>query len=456
MLSAKRKSGKAETHHLETLTEDEKKTGSTFCSLMAYPYLCSMKILLVNTSERVGGAAIAANRLMEALKKHGLKAQMLVRDRQTEQLSVSAVQSSLLLPLKFVWERLVILLNNGLRRSTLWAVDLANTGTDITQMEEFRRADIIHLHWVNQAFLSLSDLERIMQSGKRIVITMHDMWYFTGICHHADECDKYETQCHDCPLMGSYGIDYARRVFDRKMLIYAQQPQLTFVGCSQWITDQARRSALTRGHRVVAIPNPINTDIFQPCDRQQARKALGLPADKRLLLFGSRRITDENKGFWQLVASCRILHREHPELNVGIVVVGEASDSVRSAIPDYDIYPVNYVSKELDMARLYNAVDAYVTPSLHENLPNTIAEALACGTPCVGFRVGGIPEMIDHELNGYVAAYKDPADFARGIVYCLDQQRYDELSAQARTKALRTYGEAHVAQLYSEIYGLDH
>lgn len=409
-----------------------------------------MKVLLVNTSERVGGAAIAANRLMEALKKHGVTVQMLVRDRQSQQLTVSAIPTSLLLPLKFLWERLLIFLSNGWKRSTLWSVDIANTGTDITQMPEFQRADVVHLHWVNQSFLSLSDMEKILRSGKRIVVTMHDMWYFTGICHYAADCTKYESACRECPLMSRVGIDYARRVFDRKQLIYAKQP-ITFVGCSQWIADLARRSVLTRGQRVVSIPNAINTDVFSPSDMAEARAKLNLPQSQSLILFGSQRITDERKGFSLLVESCRILRREHPELSLGIVVVGGASDTVRDAVP-YDVYPVGYQSKELDMALLYNAVDAYVTPSLQDNLPNTIVEALACGTPCVGFRVGGIPEMIDHERNGYVAHYRDAADFARGILYCLSPERHGQLAAEARRKALATYSEEQVAQRYSEIY----
>ena len=409
-----------------------------------------MKVLLVNTSERVGGAAIAANRLMEALKKYGVKAQMLVRDRQTEQLSVSAVPSSFLLPVKFIWERLVIWLNNGLRRSTLWSVDLADTGTDITKMPEFQHADVVHLHWVNQAFLSLQDLERIIDSGKPVIVTMHDMWYVTGVCHHADSCRKYEVQCTDCPLLSPHGIDLARRVFDRKKQLYARRP-ITFVGCSQWITDLARRSRLTQGHRVVSIPNAINTDIFRPQDQQEVRRQLSLPTDMPLILFSSRRITDRLKGFHLLVEACRILHSKHPGLRLGIVVAGGESETIRHALP-FPVFPVSYVSKDLDIARLYAAVDAYVTPSLQDNLPNTIVEALACGIPCVGFNVGGIPEMIDHELNGYVAQTRDADDLGRGILYCIDPTRHAQLAEHAREKALRTYSEERVAKLYCEVY----
>ncbi len=104
------------------------------------------------------------------------------------------------------------------------------------------------------------------------------------------------------------------------------------------------------------------------------------------------------------------------------------------------------------MVKLYNAVDIYATPSLQDNLPNTIVEAMSCGIPCVGFRVGGIPEMIDHEGNGYVAEYCDANDFAQGILWTLSVDNYPELSRAARTKALNTYSESAVAKKYIEVY----
>ncbi len=419
-----------------------------------FPGDFSMRVLLINTSERVGGAAIAANRLMEALKHHGVRAQMLVRDRQTEQLTVASIPQSWLLPLKFVWERVVILLHNGLRRSTMWLVDIANTGTDVTRSAEFRQADVVHIHWVNQGFLSLADIGRILQSGKKVVVTMHDMWHFTGVCHYAGDCRKYETECARCPLLGRHvaGFDLARRVFRRKQQMYAGR-DITFVGCSRWMAGMASRSVLTRGHRVVSIPNAVNTDVFCPSDAAAARRALGLPSDKRLLLFGAQRITDERKGFGFLAEACRIIAAQHPDLcrQLALVVVGGDSEKVQSAVP-FEVFPVSYVKKESSMVELYNAVDAYVTPSLQDNLPNTIVEALACGTPCVGFAVGGIPEMIDHEQNGYVAKYRDAGDFARGILWTLDDGRHADLARAARNKALATYSEAHVAALYKQVY----
>ncbi len=414
-----------------------------------------MRVLIINTSERIGGAAIAANRLMEALKKNGVKARMLVRDRQTDQMTVSCIRGSWLLPLKFVWERAIIWLNNGCRKRNIFQVDIANTGTDVTKMFEFEQADVIHLHWVNQGFLSIDNLTRIIHSGKPVVITMHDMWYFTGICHYSSGCNRYETLCRSCPLVthGGIGCDLARRVYNQKLTIYSDT-QLAFVGCSQWITNLASASQLTKGHIVTNIPNAINTSLFRPTDMTHARQKHHLPTDgRRLILFGSQRITDERKGFRYLVDACWKIKQNNPQLadNTAVVILGSKGDSVRQMLP-FPVFTMDYISGEQDIMELYNAVDIFVTPSLQDNLPNTIVEAMACGTPCVGFHVGGIPEMIDHLQNGYVAEYMNADDFSHGIEWCLDPERYDSLCTSARTKAQSTYSEERIAHLYSEVY----
>jgi glycosyltransferase involved in cell wall biosynthesis len=413
-----------------------------------------MRVLIINTSEKIGGAAIAANRLMEALKNNGVSAKMLVRDRQSNKISVVSIPNTWKLPLKFLWERFVIFCANKFRKSNLFQVDIANTGTDITDTIEFKQADVVHLHWINQGFLSLADISKIMNSGKPVVVTMHDMWYFTGICHYSAECDKYTTECKCCPLLygGGSKKDLSNKTFNKKQNIYSNV-NVTFVGCSKWLTSLARKSKLFEGQKVVSIPNAINTNMFHRIDKQQAKANHNLPEDKRLILFGAKRITDERKGFKYLVEACNIIKSRYPEKakKLAIVVVGAESETVDSQIP-LDVHSVRYISEERDMVELYNAVDLYVTPSLQDNLPNTIVEAMACGVPCVGFNVGGIPEMIDHLHNGYVAEYCNAEDFANGILWALDSNNYDELCEIAEKKAKQTYSEKNVAEQYLKIY----
>jgi len=416
-----------------------------------------MRILIVNTSEKVGGAAIAANRLMEALKKHGVSVRMLVRDRQTSSMSVVQVETGLMQAVRFAWERFVIFVSNRFHRHNLFAVDIANTGYDITKMKDFEQADVIHLHWVNQGFLSLNDLDRILHSGKKIVVTLHDMWYFTGICHYSGDCGKYQDKCNGCPMIyhSGDGKDLSYKVFSRKQRMY-EDADITFVGCSKWIAGLAKSSALAKNQRVVSIPNAINTDVFKPMDKTEARKKCKLPVDKKLLLFGSQRITDERKGFKYLAEACEIIKKKYPDVaeKMGLVVVGGKSETIQSEVV-IPVYSVDYVSNEKDMVAIYNASDIYVTPSLQDNLPNTIVESMACGIPCVGFNIGGIPEMIDHKQNGYVAEYQNADDFANGILWTLDDSRHKQLSVSAYDKAISTYSESSVAEQYCKIYNND-
>lgn len=411
-----------------------------------------MRVLIVNTSERTGGAAIAANRLMHALNNNGVETRMLVRDRKTDAAEVVNIPQTWRLKANFLWERGVIWSANNLSKQNIFQVDIANCGTDITSMDAFHWADVIHLHWVNQGFLSLDDLDRIMASGKPVVVTLHDQWYFTGICHYSGICEKYKSQCEKCPMLKGQKMDLAKKVFDRKRTIYRNR-NITFVGCSRWMADLARQSALTRGLTVTNVPNAIDTDVFTPMDKTAARKKFNLPENMRLLLFGAQRITDKRKGFRFLVEACEHIAMHHPTLpgHLGVVVLGGDAESVKEALP-LPVYTVNYLSNETDIAQLYNAADLFVTPSLQDNLPNTIVEAMSCGVPCVGFNVGGIPEMINHKQDGYVADYCDSIDFAQGISWCLNEARLPALSAAARTTALVTYAEAVAAQRYLAIY----
>jgi glycosyltransferase involved in cell wall biosynthesis len=200
---------------------------------------------------------------------------------------------------------------------------------------------------------------------------------------------------------------------------------------------------------VVHINNCIPADLFHPTDKQQARQALSLPQDKHLLLFCSQKVTDERKGIKYLVEALRrVLPSSLGEgLREGaLVIVGKNSELI--PLPDnIEAFRFDSVSEQM-MPMLYNAADAFLTPSLQDNLPNTIAEAMSCGTPCVGFDVGGIPEMIDHLENGYVARYRDANDLAAGIRYVLSH----DLRAAAHAKAAAAYSETQIAKDYIKLF----
>lgn len=413
-----------------------------------------MRILIVNTSEKNGGAAVAANRLMEALNSNGEDAKMLVRDKQTDNKRVVALRRSRLHWWRFLWERWCIFLHLHLSRQRLFELDIANTGTDITTLPEFKAADIIHLSWINQAMLSLADIKKIVNSGKPVVWTMHDIWPATAICHYARGCKQFHTACHHCPLLpgGGGNNDLSARVWRKKVAIL-QDKSILFVACSKWLEGQAKQSALLKNQIVTSIPNPIDTRIFCKQDKKQARRAFGLPENKQLILFVSQRVTDERKGVNYFIEALQQLVTEHPAMkqNTGVIILGGHSAEVAARLP-IPAYALGYVSDAQKIASVYNSADLFVLPSLEDNLPNTIMEAMACGIPCVGYRVGGIPEEIDHLKNGYVAAYKDVNDLARGIYWVLNEAEYDVLSTQAIEKVISCYSQKAVSLGYIEVY----
>ncbi|MCD7850877.1 MAG: glycosyltransferase family 4 protein [Parabacteroides sp.] len=393
-----------------------------------------MKVVVLNTSERTGGAAVAAGRLGKALRKAGIQVDKLVRE------------DTWLNRFRFYWERLIIFLLNHLSRKNLFTVSIANTGVNVSNHPLIKEADIIHFHWVNQGFLSLKDIKALTKLGKPIVWTMHDMWPCTGICHHARDCEKFQTRCEACSFLNSKGKDLSTFVFDKKQAIY-KDANMTFVGCSQWLANRARQSRLLQNKTVLSIPNPIDMNIYHPMDKGQARQSLGLPLGKRLLLFGVLNVTDKRKGIDYLIAALQEIKNQDIEL----VVFGQVKEDIRNLFP-VPIHPMGYLSDESKIVELYNAVDVFITSSLEENLPNTIMESMACGTPCVGFEIGGIPEMIDHKKNGYVANYMDANDLASGIQWILNTPERQILSEACFMKINEKYSESVVVKLYVQLY----
>ena len=413
-----------------------------------------MRVLIVNTSERTGGAAVAASRLMEALNNNGVKAKMLVRDKETDRLTVAAVPGQKWMQFYFLWERFVVWLRLYFNRKHLFEVDIANCGADVTLLPEFQEADVVHLHWINQGMLSLKGIRKILNTGKPVVWTMHDIWPATAICHLTLDCRNFETQCAHCRLLPGSGStnDLSTQIWKRKQQMLNDR-QITFVTCSQWLAGEAQKSALLKGQRVVSIPNPIDTHIYTPKDKQQARQRVGLPTEGRIILFASQRVTNRNKGMGYLLEACRLLAEQYPEKkeDITVAILGGHAEEIEGQLP-FRTCPLGYVNDEQRIVDIYNAADVFVLPSLSENLPNTIMEAMACGVPSVGFRIGGIPEEIDHQQNGYVADYCSSEDLARGIWWTLYEADHEAVRKACLQKVAHNYSQQSVANHYLEVY----
>ncbi len=413
-----------------------------------------MRVLIVNTSEKAGGAAVAANRLVDALNNNGVKAKMLVRDKVSDDITVVGLSHSLKTQWNFLWERWCIFWHLHFSKKNLFTLDIANAGTDITTLPEFKEADVIHLHWINQGMLSLKGIKKIINSGKPVIWTMHDIWPASSICHLTLGCHHYNTGCGNCKYLPGNGgkNDLSSKIWKRKQKVYGSG-SLSFVTCSKWLASEAKLSGLLAGHRIETIPNPIDTHVYCQRDKQEARLHTMLPADKRIILFIAQRATNPYKGMDYLIEACQRLAEEHPEMKetTCVAILGGHSEELEDKFP-FQTIPLGYVSDDNQIVDIYNASDVFVLPSLSENLPNTIMEAMACGVPSVGFKVGGIPEMIDHKKTGYVANYRDAKDLAVGIYWTLAEADAQALEKACLQKVMHCYSQHAVALKYIEVY----
>ena len=414
-----------------------------------------MRVLIVNTSERTGGAAVAAHRLMDALNDNGVKTMMLVRDKQTDDICVASCGSSIKNKWNFIWERVVIWWHNRLSRQNLFKISIANTGIDITKTREFEEADIIHLHWINQGMLSLKGIRKILQSGKPVVWTMHDMWPLTAICHHAYECQHYVTACHDCPfLQHPNGRDLSHKVFRKKQRLLSSHGSagmnLTFVAVSDWLAERARQSALTGHFQVKVIPNALSLHQFTIIDRIDARSALKIK-EPYVIVFGAARIDDPIKGMDYLIEALQRLTdsgRVHAS-DIRLLLFGNLRNpEVLTKMPVPYTY-LGYINDTYKQSEIYSASNATVSSSLYETFGQTLIEAMACGSIPVSFDGSGQTSIISHLKNGFLASRLSAESLAEGIEWALRSN----LSAQElRRSVIRHFAESVVANHYINLY----
>lgn len=414
-----------------------------------------MKVVLLNTADHGGGAAIAALRLTEALQTVEVEAHLLVRTKHSSAPYVHSLSDGGLARWRyktaFLAERALLYCLNGFDRAHLFHASLANTGCSLVHHPLVREADVLHIHWINQGFLSLRQLEELARLGKPIVWTMHDMWSFSAVLHHTGELTdgKGIERCAERGVSLPYGL--LEKQMKRKARLF-QSGRFVMVGCSEWIAEACRRSPLARYFSVKSIPNPIDTEHFAPGDKTEARARWGFSSEERIILFGAVNAADERKGTHELIEALHFFARKYASMHapIRVVIFGKKSDFFEQRIP-FSITEVGFVRDEERMIDLYRAADLYVTPSLEENLPNTIMEAMSVGLPVVGFAIGGIPEMIEHERTGYVADYRSAESLAKGIDFVL-RANPNDLSAAARAKSVACYAQREVARRYRSLY----
>ncbi len=416
-----------------------------------------MKVVHINKTDAGGGASVAVRRIHNALRKSGIESSMLVAESQTTGdpdivAAGKGSQGKAVDFLNFVKERLRILPHERYR-SMRYNFSIASDGRDISEHPLVRDADIIHLHWINQGFLSMDGLEKLAALGKPFVWTLHDMWPFTGGCHYAGTCLEFNEHCGFCPYLRKPGKnDLSAQAFRQKRTLYGQM-NISVVSCSQWLDTLARSSALFHKKFCVNIPNPIDTSVFTPLDKMACRRELGLPTDKKLLLFGAAKVGDIRKGYRYLIEALRIISDSFPAIahQLELVVFGKMGKELDELGTSFNVHPMNFISDTGMLVKLYNAADTFVLPSLQDNLPNTVVESQACGTPVVGFRIGGVPEMVEHGKTGFLAEAKNSLSLANGIYSMMffDHARQRGYVAE---HARAIFGEEVIAKQYIDVY----
>ncbi len=409
-----------------------------------------MNPLLINTFDNQGGAAIATYRIHRALRTIGVDSKLLVQVKKTDDLSVIGPTSRKQKLFAFVRPYLDQLLfafykdRKKVLFSSAWLPERFARNVDKIN------PDILHFFWVNGGMVKIESLKHI---NKPIIWTLHDMWPFTGGCHYDDECGKYRDSCGNCPVLRSkYPYDLSRFNINRKIKSWGDT-SIVVVATSHWLANMARASALFKTQRIEVIPNAIDTNRYKPIDKTVARITYNLPLDKRLILFSAfNAASDKRKGNQFLVKALEVLHRQGWDSEVEFVVIGASRSDNLSDI-GMKVHFMGQMYDEISQVLLYSAADVVVAPSMQENLSNTVMESLSCGTPVVAFEIGGMPDLIDHKKNGYLAVPFKHDDLANGITWILeDQQRWWKLSQHARKTVIERYSVEKVAQQYSSLY----
>ena len=406
----------------------------------------SMKVLIVNTSDIQGGAARAAYRLHNALLTQNIDSHMLVMSKSSNDYTVKGPVTKIQkafrklrptldsIPTRFYKEK----------TKTLFSPSWLGFSGMVDKINEIN-PDIVHLHWICGGMMSIEDIARI---NTPIVWSLHDMWAFTGGCHYDEECNGYEKECGSFKGLGSKKEnDLSRKIFKRKQKVFESKKNITIIGLSNWLNECSKNSILLKSKKHINLPNPIDTNIFKPFDKDKARELWNLPKDKKLVLFGAMGATsDPRKGFDELSKAMQKLKND----NIEFVVFG--SNRPQNA-PDFGFktHYLGNLADDISLVTLYSAVNVMVVPSLQENLSNAIMESLACCTPVVGFDIGGNSDMIEHKKTGYLAKSFDTNDLANGIEWII-KNNSNNMSNNIRNKVLKEFDSKLITPKYLDIY----
>lgn len=413
-----------------------------------------MKVVHLSTGDGGGGAGVAARRLHETLRRRGIESRLLVGYRTSADPDIVAAADRRLLDSCRRFDRLVA---RSLRTTNRSLLSPACFGALRPGRVAAERAHLTHLHWTCGGFLRLESLRHLPGP---LVWSLHDMWAFSGAEHYAAGSERFRAgyRSGNRPA-GERGFDLNRWVWERKRRLLPTLPALTIVCVSEWLADCARASPLLRDREVRVLHNGIDVAVFRPQPAAAVRAELGLPPARKLVLFGAvQGAADPRKGFDLLVAALDRLRSAGEACDL-VVFGNAAADRPGLARWGFPVHAFDEVTDPARLAKLYAACDVMVVPSREEAFGQTAAEAMACGTPVVGFRVGGLPEIVADRVTGWLAAPFDVTSLAEGIHWILHAPRAPRaaLAGAARRVVEQRFSAAQQGRrceaLYDQVLG---
>ena len=371
-----------------------------------------MNILHISFSDGNGGAAIAALRLHEAMSSSNIESRMLVFDKTNKQSTIFQLNTRWNKKINQVYHNTFYRITKYVFKP-LYAFELGLVGSKISKSSLVKWADVIYIHWCGFSFLSIKEIQCILKTNKTVFLYMHDMWYITGGCHHSFECKKYETGCNNCHLIQrKFFSNIVSSVLRRKIKSWNYN-NLAVITPSNWLGTCTKNSLLFQYKNIHIIPNLIDSKIFKPLNRTFAKEILNLDVNKFYICFGAIGGSQNKfKGWSYFVEALKYVEKSD---NIEIILFGGyILDEEIKKIP-FKVHQLGHLFDKYTLAAMYSACNVYILPSLAENLPQTMMEALSCGAVGVGFNIGGMPDLIKHKQTGYLAKYQDSRDLGEGI-----------------------------------------
>ena len=404
-----------------------------------------MKILHIVAGDLNGGAARGAYWLHSGLKELNIDSKIFTNSKITlgDNSVVTINNSKKRKAINIIRGQLDNLFPLFYRKRKKIIFSSSFFGVDFTKTNEYKEADIVHLHWINGSFVNIKHLGKIEKS---IVWTMRDMWPMTGGCHYAMECDKYKTGCGNCEQLNSHSsYDLSKFILNRKKKYLPKDMKI--VGISHWLSDEAKKSELFKDYDVRTISNNIDSKEFFPVDKDIARKILGIKSSKKIILVGSTNLKDFYKGFDKYLEAIKQLDKE----KYFLCFFGNVDKNVVSDL-GFEYKSFGYLNDNISLRLVYSCANVFVAPSLMDAFGKTIAESMGCGTPVVCFDATGPKDIVSHKVDGYKAESFKSDDLSSGIEWILNNKNYEELCQKARNKVVGEFDSVVVAKKYIELY----